>query len=155
MEAVNTPWVRLKGKGDEHIHKMLSFKTAHQLSQGSPWDSKKSKIRPVTTKSHGNKRNEEKREKAQDCQGVDQDSSRSVKNIERDTPGSPRGGSEEEEKDKMDNREGERRGHERSSSIILEKTGQIKQHCLNNETPVEPPFRLISIRAAWFLEKSI
>lgn len=103
MEAVNTPWVSLKGEGDEHIHKTLSPKTARQLSHGSPGDSERGKIRPVTTKSHGNQRNEGEREKALDCQAVDQDSSRSVKDIERDTPGSPPGGSEEEEKDKMDN----------------------------------------------------
>lgn len=61
MEAVNTPSVSVRGERAGRIHKMLSPKIAHQLSRGSPWETEKSKIRPVTTKSHGNKRKENKR----------------------------------------------------------------------------------------------
>lgn len=75
MEVVNTPLVRVRGVRAGRIHKMLSPKTAHQLSGWSPWETEKSKIRPGTTKNHGNKRKEGKRgeKKALDCRGVDQE----------------------------------------------------------------------------------
>lgn len=68
----------------------------------------------------------------------------------------PYGDSEEEEvggKAKTDN--GVRRVVKGQSALFPEKTGQIRQRCLNNETPVDPPFWRIIITAAWLLEKSI